>query len=377
MGIHATHLRRQNSRENFLDTTYQKSRQNFCDNCETNLSQSRPNIHHLLQRNTNFSLASKPDNFMMNNRRPLEKCISLSQGSLSNIQANQTFVKSDANIPMLRRSVLRLSKSEESISNVHNDLKNFKRNPEAFQKKKQSKSSANEQLLDYSSSEEEYFTDSINLNEENNQNFDTMSTESCCSITTDGNCDFEFYQNSNSFHLTSVSSGANVASLDLSEKDSNVICMHVSSPEDSEESTPRILMQQAEARLSRRNSFIDDLGPNFRITRSNSKRSLENFQAYISENSSTGEARMQRSSSYISLGERPSRSNSKLSEQKAKNVGGKYKSAETLHKGMNSVVYIKNVGIEGEETDKCNSNYKAKYGGSVPDFKKIFISEYI
>lgn len=276
---------------------------------------------------------------------------------------------------MLRRDVLRLSKSEESISNVHNDLKNFKQNPEAFQKKKQSKSSANEQLLDYSSSEEEYFTDSINMNDENNQNFDTMSTESCCSITTDGNCDFEFYQNSSSFHLTSAGSSANVTSLDLSEKDSNVICMHVSSPDDSEESTPRVLMQaQAESRLSRKNSFIDDIGPNFRITRSNSKRSLENFQAYISENS---EAKMQRSNSYVSLGERPSRSNSKLPEQKPKNVGAKYKSAETLHQGKNSVVYIQNFGIDSDEIDKCNSNYKARYSGSVPDFKKIFISEYI
>lgn len=105
----------------------------------------------------------------------------------------------------------------------------------------------------------------------NNNN--TLSSESCCSITTDANCDFEFFQTK-----TTVNS---VKATD------------------------------------------------FRIRRSNSKRSLENFQAYVDE--ATG----------------------KLDVRSRK----KGKSVEALNE--NSVV---------------SSVY---YGGSAPDFRKIFISEYI
>lgn len=70
----------------------------------------------------------------------------------------------------------------------------------------------------------------------------------------------------------------------------------------------------------------------FRITRSNSRRSLENFQAYVDE--ATG----------------------KLDVKCMK----KGKSVEHLN--------------ESEQGGVLGSVY---YGGSAPDFRKIFISEYI
>lgn len=106
----------------------------------------------------------------------------------------------------------------------------------------------------------------------NNNNNNTLSSESCCSITTDANCDFEFFQTKK----------------------------------------PNVAASQC------------------RITRSNSKRSLENFQAYVDE--ATG----------------------KLDVRSRK----KGKSVEALN--VNSI---------------AGSN--AFYGGSAPDFRKIFISEYI
>lgn len=356
MGIHATHIRRQNSRDNFVNS-YQKHPQNFCGSCEP------PNRSNILPRNTSVNFSKQTPGILVNNRRFLEKKSSLSQSSLN----NQTFVKSDASIPMLRRNVLRLSKSEDSLSNVHSDLRNFKQDPEAFQKKKQNRGAANAQLLDYSSSEEEEsFTDSINVND-TTQNFDTLSSESCCSITTDGNCDFEFYQNSSSYNLNSVSSG-NLASLDLSEKGNNVVSMRVTNQE-SEDGARKGRMSRA----SSQRSLLDDIGPNFRITRSNSKRSLENFRAYVSENSFVSEVKVQRSNSFVRLEDKMNdlaRSNSRLSDGKSKM---KFKSAEALNLGYNNVVCIE------DSVDFCvvDGRVGTRYGGSVPDFKKIFISEYI
>lgn len=102
-----------------------------------------------------------------------------------------------------------------------------------------------------------------------------LSSESCCSITTDANCDFEFFQ----------------------------------------AKKPPMVRRPSD----------------FRITRSNSRRSLENFQAYVDE--ATGKL-----------------------DVKCRKKG---KSVENLNESEQSVVG------------------SVFYGGSAPDFRKIFISEYI
>lgn len=111
-------------------------------------------------------------------------------------------------------------------------------------------------------------------------------TVSFCSITTDANCDFEFFQT----------------------RDAPLF-----------EATRR-----QHSRCSSRASIFEEAGLNFRIRRSNSKRSLENFHAYLDE---TGGGAMQRASSVAVLS------------------GG-----------------VKRAGY---------------YGGSAPDIRKVFVSEYI
>lgn len=110
----------------------------------------------------------------------------------------------------------------------------------------------------------------------------TLSSESCCSITTDANCDFEFFQ--------------------------------------AAKKPPSI----------RRAS-------DFRITRSNSRRSLENFQAYVDE--ATGKM-----------------------DVKCRKKG---KSVENL------------IEQQQQQEESGMMAGSAFYGGSAPDFRKIFISEYI
>lgn len=159
---------------------------------------------------------------------------------------------------------LRPSRSADRLDDVNTRLEHFKRDPEAF---------TNYQPEDSSSSDDEYFPNGGNAN--------TLSSASCCSITTDANCDFEFFQ----------TAGRGLG---------------------------------ARARGSPRAS-----ARGCRITRSNSKRSLENFQAYLEENGTLGKR--------------------------------KGKSVEALNCAV--------------ETERLAGS--ACYGGSAPDFRKIFISEYI
>lgn len=84
------------------------------------------------------------------------------------------------------------------------------------------------------------------------------------------------------------------------------------------------------------NNSVCRRASDFRITRSNSRRSLENFQAYVDE--ATGKLDVQ------------------------------------LRKKGKSVENLTNEHQDGTMIVGGGSAY---YGGSVPDFRKIFISEYI
>lgn len=113
----------------------------------------------------------------------------------------------------------------------------------------------------YSSSDDDYLTD-INEtlhNNNDNENFDSMSSRSRYSITTEANGDFEFFQNNDK----------SPKQVDL---DSNI-----SSPSNSEffiinnVNNQPVMTSCKAIDLSRSSSQVD-LNKNFRITRSNSKR---------------------------------------------------------------------------------------------------------
>lgn len=109
----------------------------------------------------------------------------------------------------------------------------------------------------YLSSDDDYITD---INETiPNGNYDSVSSKSGYSITTEANDDFEFYQSNNSTsYETNLDSTKNFPSNDEFFVINNVNNMP-------------IMTSMRVVNLSRNNSNTD-LNKNFRITRSNSKR---------------------------------------------------------------------------------------------------------
>lgn len=122
-------------------------------------------------------------------------------------------------------------------------------------------------------------------------------------------------------------------------------------------------------------------------------RSLENLQAYIEvehvdSKNNNSKVLLQRSNSTIEDrgrgrgGKKLLRSNSKLSDcsHQLNNIKQKIKSVEYLPNSNASTIFI-------EEMNDCNHYYQrndnkrgcrdSKCVGSVPDLKKVFISEYI
>lgn len=275
-----------------------------CLNCEMDSCPSHSNLHHLSPHYVNKKLHLMPqNNVLMPNR------MSVSEETLhpAIVYHRPNVMKSSRNLVRLNR--MRLSKSEDSL----NDLQIVK--------------SPAKNLEYTSSSEDEFVVETQN----DERSFDSISSKSCYSITTEANGDFEFYQNKSNL---------------------NIPRPYISKPNN------------------------DGLG--FRITRSNSKQSLENLQAFITEREVN---KLQRSNSYMTLEDRKKckqrkqllRSNSKLSDC-TQNIRQKIKSVEYLPNSNSSTVYIEDVFYYDVNSNKDNQR---KHVGSVPDFKKIFISEYI
>ncbi|XP_017781748.1 PREDICTED: uncharacterized protein LOC108566398 [Nicrophorus vespilloides] len=261
LGIHSSNLKRVEQK--------QKTSSFRCTNCEkphSNDLQYSPSNNSDFIRGSVYNLnVSSQSNLL----KPYLRHVSLSQNSLRQIPLGSP----------KRENVLRQTKSYDSL----NDLNKFK-------------------AVNIVDSDDEYFTDSVILE----RNFDTMSTQSSYSITTEANCDFEFYQN---------------------EK-----------PDEDKERN----------RTSRTSSKSGSLSRHFKITRSNSKRSLENLQAYLSE----------------------------------ENVFLHRSSSDSLRKPSSVEVSVEFVNDrEGTFLDSPSSKSRQMKhfgaGGSVPDLKKIFISDYI
>lgn len=186
---------------------------------------------------------------------------------------------------------MRLCKSEDSLNDVTRNLKQVKIN----------------ERHDYSSSDDDYLTD-------NNKNFDSLSSQSSYSITTEANCDFEFFS------------------------------------QNKEKSC-------------------------FENVRLGSKRSLNNEVMY-------NRGKIQRSNSYMTLEDRNKKKNKKILRSNSKlsdcthNIRHKIKSVEYLPNSNASTFFIEDVFYFNYPNQrKCGET--RNYVGSVPDLKKVFISEYI
>lgn len=377
----------------------------------------------------------------------------------------------------LYRGSKKLSKSDDSLLELRQNKRNFN-----SPLRKKSRDSLNETSEYPSSDDEEFMSDSMNLNDTNN-NFNTLSSSSSYSITTEANCDFDFYHNNvntveefktnlqsgknynvngcfnfenrnfenenfphenfliRNFSNENISNGnfahrnfanesyanenfANGNLVNISEgnfangnfnvkfengnfenenfkiEDGNLIFYSTHGNDNisfkpavlktfkPHLATQKVIINDQEPKLTRsssktsRNSSMSDvneIGLNFRITRSNSKRSLENLQAYLDENRVFFEhGNVQRSNSFIDNDNRPSRRNS----YNTKHVD--LKRFKNLNRSYDSFRNDKPFFIEG--VNKNIPSYLARikyggnshrYGGSVPDFKKVFITEYI
>ncbi|KAJ8913751.1 hypothetical protein NQ315_007468 [Exocentrus adspersus] len=359
VALHSSHLM---NRQDFAS----KDKYSSCSNCEADLCPSHSNLHHLSPHYINKQL-----NLLQQNRNLVITKVSHSQESLNypasetrhyfyrnsdmNLNANNNYVmKNSRNLVRLNR--MRLSRSEDSLNDLQGrELGNIPRlptqkpgvlEPRSKQQKRLRNYCAKAEVTGYSSSDEDYLTDPNTANP--TDNFDSMSSKSCYSITTEANCDFEFYQSKEQMELPSLDADyANGRSYKPSD------------------------------RLSSRNSSVTDLNKNFRITRSNSKRSLENFQVFVQaesldakNNNASGKSTLQRSNSYATLEGRKARRELRRVESSR----SKIKSVEYLPSSNASTVYVEDATPYSRYLKEKNEVNVAQ---SVPDLKKVFISDYI
>lgn len=276
----------------------------------------------------------------------MKKRVSLSQNGIDRL---------DLEISSHRRNVgvghLRLSKSEDSLCDVQRGK--FEQNvPHPYEKS------------DASDSEDDYFSDNGDVTRVS----DDESSKSSYSITTEANCDFDFYQAKDEKHLGGFTSSHAHETFDYLTTNSY--------PVDSQTDAP--ILQTFKPRMIPRIStgkdnitvvsmeHVDqikavklDVNRNFRITRSNSKRSLENFRAFVDDNFDSHRDvihpnHTQRSYSYVDLDD----------TVKYNDNNNKF---ESTWSGLD-------LSYGNEIIGKKQVN---PISGSVPDLKKIFISDYL
>lgn len=295
-----------------------------CRSCEMDVCASQSNLHHLspLYMNKQLGLLQQQNNFLI--KSPLTKRTSLSQESLRCQQAEQyqysenPVIKNSRNL--LRLNKMRLFKSEESLNEIcRAELKQLAADQDTVQR-------------DYSSSDDDYLTDT-------QRNFDTSSSQSLYSITTEANCDFEFFQNKTGNNSNNPLFNNSKTTMDFKQLNE--------------------------------------------LKRSSSKRSLDNWSVLFEEESGRRPRanKIQRSSSFMNFSEQRRknpkllRSDSKLSDC-THNIMHKIKSVEYLPSSNASTVFIEDVLYFNYPNQRENGEIR-NYVGSVPDLKKVFISEYI
>ncbi|KAF7278716.1 hypothetical protein GWI33_008092 [Rhynchophorus ferrugineus] len=406
MALHSSHLSRRDT-EIIPTQTF-----TGCSNCEEDQCPSHSDLHHLSPEYVHRRREVMPTRFR---RFPIIKAIfslrhfvnfanrRLSQsqesinhlyyeGNLPNVNKmgqNQFQHRSDLNIPrtnfnlnnnfnahmikntrnLLRLNNMRLSRSEESLGELQFETPiKVTPDPTILLTTPQLHTNQNYQDQQYSSDEEEYcFTDSNDNNI--GKDYDSISSDN--SITTEANCDFEFYQTCNLNNNESESHQSYQDRVDIVGF----------KPLDHKSTDNHLNSKDKHKSIS-----------NTKITRSNSKRSLESFRAFIEEtndldllnndDSIRKPGILYRSNSYTTLedkkrrkkGRKVTRSNSKKSD--SINIEDPNQDNFLKGKKIKSVEYLPNDSNVYSE-DLKNNNGLRYVAGSVPDFKKVFISEYI
>lgn len=355
------------------------------------------------------------------NRKPLHNRRSLSQDSLC-VLDNLTPMMSRVEItrPRLVKSKRkrvalnnRISRSEDCLNDIEEDLRKFRHRPGSLLKRDvclRSPKNRSKQDFACASSDDEYLTDCGNLNDAG-CDFDA-SSQSSCSITTEANCDFEFYQSKDIDGTSDLMKERNASVGDVESRMVSDLSKTNSYETISDEFNrktemagfgrsapnhkngfPNGFTEEILARSGSRNSKnstpdFGNLPHHFKITRSSSKRSLENFYAYVDEEIGNVDSyKIQRSNSYMTIEDRQ-----RYNKPRKADFGDNKKSHVYRNNGNNtrnllenlntSIAYLEDIynhNVHHQENSKP-TNHSSKipyYSGSVPDFKKIFISEYI
>lgn len=420
MGLHSTYIKRQESILKQLPPPQKLDSHEPCDESFISLPADYTSL----------------GSFETDRPVPALRHLSISQNSLTDISLIENELK----------KMRHLSKSQENLSTspttlIQRDIQNFRKNPEIYQRNL--KKLTNEK--DPDSSDEEYCAQSLSF-QDDCKNYDTISSQSCCSITTEANCDFEFFSKqeedpndiANSYKFNLINNSDNYImclSPNNSVKESNTPVMRSFKPFAGDNLKN---VSRKNSRSPKNNRVLNDkeFSKNFRITRSNSKRSLDKLDSYI-RNSKRIDKNV-KSSSKVSLNRldsfnerRIERTNSNMSFDTLKynddtfivrnnskrnrdilssypNIADRRTSVSYLNlKNLNSScihfgdferdeMYGGNINKQKKPVpvlsveslcsvlnhkgisyldngDICNHNY----GGSVPDFKKIFVSDYI
>ncbi|KAL1501281.1 hypothetical protein ABEB36_006631 [Hypothenemus hampei] len=411
VALHSSHL----SRRDF------DSIQNYsnCSNCVTDHCPSHSDLHHLspqhVQRKLSFLQASRNNVFALNGERKnknlamYENCVFVGNRRLQNTQNSLQRNQIRMEICRQRNPVTqkRLSQSQESINhlyysaedprindniyyhksdmnisrpnfNLNVDMNNHmvNRNSKSFLRLNKMRLSRSEESLSnlqvespivITSNQVGYTQDSSDDEDDffNNEAKDYDSLSSSNSITTEANCDFDFY------HAKHTSNNNN------NNNNNNNKDLNYYNP-----------VKEVNGKPPRKHVS------NTKITRSSSRRSLENFQSFVeevsgndltkitkkNENNISRVTIVHRSNSFSTLevkGKKPlkkclSRSNSKTSES----IKFDDYQTDMKKKKIKSMEYLPNATLV-YKNDMKNNNWKGIVGNSVPDFKKVFISDYI
>lgn len=450
MGLHSTYVKRQESMLNqHIPITNQYQPQEPCDDSFISLpadytsigstfTDTKSNLD-ITKVNMNPQICSQ--NHLNKSRSSLNqsKKLSSSQNSLNEISIIENELK--------KARMSNMSKSQSNLpdSNVtQREIQKFRINPEIYQKQNMMLSKIHSDK-DIESSDDEYFNNSITFNDDM-KNYDTISSQSCCSITTEANCDFEFFAQQNNdtkpaLHSYHLKNGENMSP---KLNDSYIMCLSPNkstgsntklpvmrsfkplickTPSDSSSITISNAGSDGQLKKNLNISPKSDtkIGKNFRIRRTNSKRSLDNLDTYINDSSKMERTNSNRScdllrpkmdkgtyvirsnsnKSYDIMRSYPNISETNLIYRKPSitRLNLKNLNSSCIHFSDNNDRYNRNFGkIDKHRNstpvlsmdslssvlnhrgisyldngDICNHNY----GGSVPDFKKIFVSEFI
>lgn len=448
MGLHSTYVKRQESIMNQrpIENHFQNMEQ--CDDSFISLpadytslgtlEEKNPNIqHHNQNTSTHICMQHKSHS----NLKHHNKKLSSSQNSLSDVSVIENELR--------KLRLGNLSKSQNNLNEINvtqRDIQKFRINPEMYQKQNLNLPKKSSEK-DIESSDDEYFNHSINYTDDF-KNYDTISSLSCCSITTEANGDFEFFAQQNDAKPATYQLGNDENTAQSPSNDSYIMKLNPNLNQNRNYPVmrsfkPLMCKTSTDSSSTASNSYSDnktnrnnhnclksDLCRNFRIRRSNSKQSLNNLDTYIKD-STNNNVKLERSNSNRSCGLFRGdynkgtyvirsnsnrsydimRSNPNLSDANQivqrkpsiTHVNLRNLNSSCIHFNEKNEKYNKHLGRDNLKVDKhrvsvpvlsmeslssmlnqkgvsyldngdvCNHNY----GGSVPDFKKVFVTDFI